>query len=222
MKTAIRHIVAHTYKPWLVKYLSKARRYRHGDIVLTISPDVFHPGFFYSTGLLLNYLNQLPLQGKKFLELGCGSGVISIAAAKKGALVTSTDINPAAIDFLRKNSLANGVELTLLHSDLFKEIPAQRFDIVAINPPYYKKQAVTAKDHAWFCGENGEYFSVLFDNLDNYIHEGSEVLMVLFDGCDMDMIRSFASRNNFALTCVQRKRNFLETNFIYKIEKRYA
>ena len=54
------------------------------------------------------------------------------------------------------------------------------------------------------------------------MHEESEVLMVLFDGCDMNMIRDFAKQNNFSLNCVQRKRNLLETNFIYKIETTYA
>ncbi len=222
MKTAIRHIVAHTYKPLLERYLSRTRRYRYGAIVLDISPEVFHPGFFYSTELLLKYLGRLPLHEKKVLELGCGSGLISIAAAQKGAHVTASDINPVAIDFLHTNSAVNGVHLNILQSDLFAAIPEQRFDIIAINPPYYKKQAVTAKDHAWFCGEHGEYFSVLFDKLARYMHEESEVLMVLFDGCDMNMIRGFAKQNNFSLNCVQRKRNLLETNFIYKIETTYA
>jgi hypothetical protein len=43
--------------------------------------------------------------------------------------------------------------------------------------------------------------------------------MVLFDGCDMEMINSFAAANNFILNCVQSKQNILEKNFIYKIEK---
>ncbi|HNJ28635.1 MAG TPA: class I SAM-dependent methyltransferase, partial [Ferruginibacter sp.] len=144
--------MAHTYKPLLERYLSRTRRYRYGAIVLDISPEVFHPGFFYSTELLLKYLGRLPLQEKKVLELGCGSGLISIAAAQKGAHVTASDINPVAIDFLHTNSAVNGVHLNILQSDLFAAIPEQRFDIIAINPPYYKKQAVTAKDHAWFCG----------------------------------------------------------------------
>jgi release factor glutamine methyltransferase len=219
MKTALRHIIAHTYKPLLLKYLSKIRIYKYEDIQLEISPQVFHPGFFFSTRLLLKYIKQLPLQGQRFLEPGCGSGLISIYAAKKGATVTASDINPVAIDFLKKNSRKNQVELTIIQSDLFQNIPTQQFDIIAINPPYYKKQPQTFRDYAWHCGENGEYFKDLFTELNNYIHPGSEIFMVLFEGCDIELIANLAAQNKFNLQCVHSKKNMLEKNFIFKIEK---
>ncbi len=219
MKAALRHIVAHTYKPLLIKYLSKIRIYKYEDIRLEISPQVFHPGFFFSTRLLLKYIKQLPLRGQHFLEPGCGSGLISIYAARKGAIVTATDINPVAIEFLKKNSRMNGVGLTIIQSDLFRNIPIQPFDIIAINPPYYKKQPQTFRDYAWHCGENGEYFETLFKELKNYIHPGSEVYMVLFDGCDIEMIGNLAAQNDFDLQCVLTHENLLEKNSIFKIDR---
>lgn len=219
MTTALRHIIAHTYKPLLLKYLSKIRIYKYEDIQLEISPQVFHPGFFFSTRLLLKYIKQLPLQGQRFLEPGCGSGLISIYAAKKGATVTASDINPVAIEFLKKNSRKNQVELTIIQSDLFQNIPTQQFDIIAINPPYYKKQPQTFRDYAWYCGENGEYFKNLFTELNNYTHPGSEIFMVLFEGCDIELIANLAAQNKFNLQCVHTKKNMLEKNFIFKIEK---
>jgi release factor glutamine methyltransferase len=219
MNTVVRNIVAHTYKPLLVKYLSKTRVYKYDGIRLEIPPEVFHPGFFFSTRLLLNHIKGLSLKNKTVLEPGCGSGLISLYAAKKGAAVTATDINPVAIEFIRKNSDQNGVSLTVIQSDLFKNIPGERFDIIAINPPYYKRKPVTAKDYAWFCGENGEYFEALFKGLTNYIHNSSEVYMVLFEGCDKEMIKNHASAKGFTLILLQTHKNFLEKNFIYKIEK---
>ncbi|MEO7308252.1 MAG: methyltransferase [Ferruginibacter sp.] len=219
MSTILKHIVAHTYKPLLVKYLSKTRVYRYQDIRMEIPPEVFHPGFFFSTQLLLQYISSLPLQEKYFLELGCGSGLISMVAAKQGAIVTATEINPVAIEYLKKNSRHNKVKLEIIESDLFNDVPKKQYDIIAINPPYYKKDPVTSRDYAWFCGENGEYFSALFDTIDDHIHSETEILMVLFDGCDMDMITGFAAKKNFALNCVYSKQNMLEKNFIYKIEK---
>ncbi len=217
MRNTIKHIVAHTYKPLLVKYLSKTRIYKYENIKLEIPPQVFHPGFFFSTRLLLNYIKQVPLKDKSFLEPGCGSGLISIYAAKKGALVTSTDINPVAIEFLKKNSQQNNAELTIIQSDLFQNIPVQQFDTIAINPPYYKKQPQSAQDYAWYCGENGEYFSGLFKNLNNYIHKQSQMLMVAFEGCDMKMIEDLAGQNGFQLNCIYTEQNLLERNFIFKI-----
>lgn len=203
----------------LAKYLSKTRLYKYEDLRLEIAPEVFHPGFFFSTQMLLQYIGKLPLQKKEFLELGCGSGLISMIAAKKGAYVTATDINPVAVEFLKKNCFRNKLQLKVLQSDLFDDMPGKQYDVIAINPPYYKKNPATAKDHAWFCGEHGEYFSRMFESLSAYIHTDTEILMVLFDGCDMEMIQSFAAAHNFRLDCVQRKQNMLEKNFIYKIKR---
>lgn len=218
MRTIIKHIVANTYKPWLVKYLSKTRVYGHDDIRLEIPTQVFHPGFFSSTQFLLQYISGLPLKDKNFLELGAGSGLIAIKAAKQGARVTATDINPVAIDYLYSNSAQNNLSLEIIQSNLFTDIPGRTFDIIAINPPYYKKQPVTLQDFAWYCGENGEYFSGLFSQLPGYIHDKTEIIMVLCDGCDISMIEKLAGKNGFQLQLQLTKQNMLEKNFIYKIE----
>ncbi|HEX7846700.1 MAG TPA: HemK2/MTQ2 family protein methyltransferase [Chitinophagaceae bacterium] len=219
MRTAIKHIVAWTYKPLLVKYLSKTRQYQQNGISLEISSQVFHPGFFFSTQLLLQYVSNLSLEGKSFLELGAGSGLIAMQAAKKQAKVTASDINPVAIEYLKKNSSKNNIRLDIIQSDLFAEIQEQVFDIIAINPPYYKKQPQSLLDHAWFCGENGEYFDQLFKQLPSYINESTAVIMVLCDGCDIEMIKGFAEKNKFSLRLLQTKQSILEKNFVFKIEK---
>ena len=108
--------------------------------------------------------------------------------------------------------------LEIIQSNLFAGIPGGIFDIIAINPPYYKKQPVTLQDYAWFCGEYGEYFSGLFSQLAGYIHDKTETIMVLCEGCDIAMIETAADRNGFELQLMLTKQNMLEKNFIYKIE----
>jgi len=219
LRTIIKHIVSNTYKPLLVKYLSKTRVYYHSGIRLEIPPQVFHPGFFTSTGMLLRYVTGIPLKGRSFLELGAGSGLIAIQAAKKGAIVTATDINQTAIEYLSRNARQNEVNAELIVSDLFDQIPDKHFDIIAINPPYYKKDAQTAEQHAWFCGSNGEYFKKLFSQIGNYIHEESKVIMVLCDGCDIEMILKDAKQNGFAATLMKSKSTLIEKNFIYEFAR---
>jgi release factor glutamine methyltransferase len=218
MRSVLKYIVGRTYKPLLVKYLSGTRTYSYKNVKLEIPPQVFHPGFFFSTKLLLNYISRLPLSKKCFLELGAGSGLISIYAAGKGAKVTASDINPIAINALKKNAELNQSQLDIIYSDLFKAIPLQAFDIIAINPPYYKMTPASDADYAWFCGKEGEYFQQLFEDLAKYIHANSEVLMILCDGCDIEMVRTIAKKNAFKLNCVFKRRNLLEENFIFKIE----
>jgi len=145
--------------------------------------------------------------------------LIALYAARQGALVTATDINGVAIQSLKLNSHSNRIPLTIIESDLFSNIPQQAFDLIAINPPYYKKQPRTPAEYAWYCGEQGEYFQQLFSGLHGYMHAQSMVLMVLCDGCDLTMIREMAAANGFQLNCVVEKGNWVEINYIFKIEQ---
>jgi release factor glutamine methyltransferase len=217
MKGLIKYIVSRTYKPLLVKYLSGTRTYTYKNIVLEIPPEVFHPRFFFSTKILLKYIDGLPLANRSFLELGAGSGLISVYAARKGARVSAIDINPVAIAALKKNTAINKVHLDIIQSNLFDNMPVQTFDVIAINPPYYKKKPGTPADYAWYCGEEGEYFQQLFKTLGTYIHKQSEVLMILSEACDIKMVEGIALQNSFCLDCVLTRKNLLEKNFIFKI-----
>ena len=220
MKTAIKYIVGTTWQPLLKKYLAKTRSYSYQNIRLQVPSSVFHPGFFFSTHLLLDQIKKFPLENKKLLEPGAGSGLISIYAAQRGAVVTATDINATAIKSLYHNCKANNVRLTIIESDLFERLRPQAFDIIAINPPYYKKQPQSFADYGWFCGENGEYFEALFAGLRNYTHSETMVLMVLCNGSDIEIVDRLAQENGYSMQAIYTKKNVLETNFIYRIQLR--
>jgi len=219
MRKITRWLASRFYRPVVTKWLSRERRYSSHGLQIDVHPQVFHPGFFFSTRLLLRYLDSLPVAGKSFLELGAGSGLIAFAAEKRGALVTATDINPFALEYLEKNRLANHSGLRLVASDLFDALGSEVFDIIAINPPYYRKTPVTPADHAWNCGENGEYFEKLFAGLGSHVHPGSIVLMILCSGCDLEMIHQLAEKHEFWLNCVKKHRNWLEDNYIFRVER---
>lgn len=219
MRHLIKYIIAGVYKPLLVRYLSKSRKYKYKGIKLVVPPEVFHPGFFTSTKLLLNYIAAQPLQSCSLLELGAGSGLISMYAAKKGARVTASDISSTAIRYLHQNITSNEVNIKIIHSDVFTDIPSQTFDYIIINPPYYKKNPQSESDYAWYCGINGEYFEQLFTHLTSYTHAQTRVFMVLCDGCDIDMIKEMALKKRIAFNCVQETRNWVENNFIFKLER---
>ena len=217
MRRIIRYVTNIFYKPLLVKWLSKERNYTWQDITLRIHPQVFHPRFFFSTRILTRYLDELPLQGKRFLEIGAGSGLISFAACRAGADVTASDINPIATAYLVKNREANQLPVSVIESDLFKQIPTQLFDFIAINPPYYFKTPVSWQEYAWYCGENGEFFHDLFAGLGNYINRDSVVFMILCEGCNREQIKQIANNAGFELECVKTVRNLIEKNFVYQV-----
>jgi ribosomal protein L11 methyltransferase len=92
-------------------------------IAVVIDPGrAFGTGGHATTRLCLELLLEVP-QGS-LLDVGCGSGVLSIAAAKLGFdPVHAVDLDPQAIEATARNAEANGVELDIVEAD------------VAIDPP---------------------------------------------------------------------------------------
>jgi release factor glutamine methyltransferase len=200
-------------------YLSKPRTYSYQDVTITIKPGVFHPGLFFSTKYILCFLQDQDLSDKTFLELGCGSGLISIVAAKQGAHVTSLDISKNALDNTIMNAQLNKVRLHAVHSDLFNNAPPQKFQWIVINPPYYPHPFNHENSYAWNCGENHEYFERLFESLRAYINRQSKVLMVLSDVCDLQTIFSIAEKNKFSLEKISEKRVWSDgKNYLFWIK----
>ena len=87
----------------------------------------------------------------KILDICTGSGCVAIAVAKnlKSAVVTGTDISPAAVVIALQNAVRNGVQdrVEILESDLFAAVPAgTKFDIIASNPPYIPTHEIDQLD----------------------------------------------------------------------------
>src|SRR5437870_1701983 len=80
------------------RYIQKDRQYSYKGLHLKIFKDVFHPGPFRSTKIFAEWLEAKQLVGLKVLELGCGSGMLSLVAARKGAIAYAVDINQKAIE----------------------------------------------------------------------------------------------------------------------------
>jgi ribosomal protein L11 methyltransferase len=99
---------------------------------------VLDPGMAFGTGshpttrLCLRWLDGHVQGGERVLDYGCGSGILSIAAAKLGAAeVTGVDIDPLAVAASRDNALANKVENGLFY--LPDDAPLHYYDLVIAN-----------------------------------------------------------------------------------------
>ena len=100
-------------------------------------PVVIDPGRAFGTGahattrLCLELLLELP-RGS-FLDVGCGSGVLSIAAAKLGfEPVHAVDLDPQAIESTERNAAANGVAVETRLADAARD-PLPATDAAVVN-----------------------------------------------------------------------------------------
>ncbi len=129
----------------------------YGGSTFLVEADVYEPA--EDTYLMANNLNVR--QGEQVLELGTGSGLLAILAAKIGADVIATDINPAALVCARKNASTHkvGNKIDFRSGDLFDPVVGERFDMVIFNPPYLpieKEEVIEGQiDRAWDGGPDG-------------------------------------------------------------------
>ncbi len=86
------------------------------------------------------------INAKKILDLCTGSGAIAVALAKyiEDSQITAVDISNKAINVAKLNAKNNNVEnqITFVESDLFKQLPKEKYDIIVSNPPYIKKEII--------------------------------------------------------------------------------
>ena len=90
------------------------------------------------------------INAKKILDLCTGSGAIAISLAKyiENSEITAVDISSKALNIAKINSKNNNVEnqITFIKSDLYKNLPKEKYDIIVSNPPYIKKEIIKKLD----------------------------------------------------------------------------
>lgn len=109
------------------------------EIVLEIDPGLaFGTGLHATTRGCLGFLDEIARwgQARTFLDVGCGSGILAMAAARLGFLcVTAIDRDPEAVRVTMDTAERNGVSanVTCRHEDLVGFRPSAPFDVVAAN-----------------------------------------------------------------------------------------
>ena len=101
-----------------------------GDLVLTIDPGMaFGTGSHPTTQLCLAALEDYLRPGQRVADIGTGSGILAIAAAKLGASeIVATDIDPLAVRIAGDNVAVNGVR-----AQTQEAAPTGTYDLVVAN-----------------------------------------------------------------------------------------
>jgi release factor glutamine methyltransferase len=219
MSTVTKAIYAVALRPFIRFYLRLEPTVTIGGLRVKVARTVFHPKLFFSSGYLREFVSKLQVRNKTLLEIGCGTGILSLTAAQSGAHVTATDINPAAVSSARENAAINSLSdrVQAIQSDVFDKVPRCEFDYIVVNPPYYFKTPNTIASHAWYCGENGEFFEKFFASLKRYSGKRSQIFMCLEEKCEIGKVKAIAATHGYRLDIVEQKKMKWEVTYIFGI-----
>jgi HemK-related putative methylase len=112
-------------------------------LFMNVDPDFVEPGLSSDSCVWridrTTLIMSKALKKRKYksvLELGCGSGVLSLLIAKKAEKVIGIDINPRAVNLAKFNAGLNGINNTIFtQGDLYQPMKGKKFDYIFSNPP---------------------------------------------------------------------------------------
>jgi release factor glutamine methyltransferase len=180
-------------------------------------PEVYNPSD--DSYLLLNVVEVSP--DESLLEVGMGTGLVAVHAAKLGAKVTAVDINPHAVDCTRRNAARNNVGLEIVHGDLFDKVPGS-FDVIAFNPPYLPGETTSTTwiEKAWSGGEKGSEVTVRFlRDAWRHLNPGGRIYIILSSVGGLMLVLK-AAKERYSAEMLVEQRMFFESVFAYKLEPR--
>ena len=180
---------------------------------IDLLPEVYSPS---DDSFLLLEIVELS-RGETFLEMGSGSGLVSVHAAKAGARVVAADINPNAVACTRRNASRNGVRVEAIESDLFEKVPGV-FDVIAFNPPYLPQEATSTSwmERSWSGGGEGSEIAVRFmEHAWMHLAPRGKVFIILSSlGGVMSVLK--AAKERYDSQMLIEKHMFFESIFGYR------
>lgn len=109
---------------------------------IKVNKNVFIPRYEteYLVEKTIKYIDKLKLNNSSVLEIGTGSGCISIILKLERPTleITAIDINKKALSLAKKNAKQNKVKINFIFKNVFKYNMINTYDILISNPPYIK------------------------------------------------------------------------------------
>lgn len=168
---------------------------------LTVPPTVFHPGYFISSEAFAGFVDKLDLTGKTVADVGTGSGIIALAAARAGAAtVIATDINPNAGAAAQANAAANGLggKVHGLCCNLLEAIEAKPvFDVIMSSPPKHAGEPKDLADAGWHAGAGNRNILNLFEHARQRLKPGGRVYLMISSDSDLDLYGKAIAKAGF-------------------------
>lgn len=189
----------------------------HG-VPLVVMPSVFNPKVPRTGEFLAAQINpRLVSRDAEVLDMGTGSGVCAVFAARYARHVVAVDINPEAVRCAGINAQLNHLEhkIDIRHGDLFAPVGAQRFDIIFFNPPFVRGTPRNDRDRAWRSNDVAERFAA---GLGAHLKPGGFALVLLSTFGDAPVFLEEFRRRGCKVTVFAERRFVNEALAIFRLE----
>ncbi len=148
-------------------------------------PEVYPPS--EDSILLIESLDVKP--GERVLEIGCGSGIVSMHCAAEGCEVVAGDINPRAAELTRRNFADNRLAAEVVETDVYSAVEG-RFDSIIFNLPYLPVDEEGLLAKAWSGGPDGlGPLPELLRGAPEHLREGGRVVVVVSSLMDASALK---------------------------------
>ena len=170
-------------KDYPINYLIGKKNFYGRDFYL--EDGVLIPRF--ETEILIENILNVGVDFKNILDIGCGSGIISITLALEmpKSNVLGVDISKVALDVSNRNKeLLEARNCEFKESNLFSSIEGKKFDLIVSNPPYINKEDMEVLDErvkkepelALFGGEDGlDFYKAIIEKSHEHLNENGYI-----------------------------------------------
>jgi release factor glutamine methyltransferase len=184
----------------------------YNGIVIYTHPNVYEPA--EDTFLLAE---NLDIQRKdEVLEIGTGTGLITVIAAQRSRNVVATDINEHAVKCALKNIIANRTyNVEIREGNLFEPVPDEKFDLILFNTPYLPTDENEKFDDeinaAWDGGVDGRAtIDKFLEGLKDHLNDGGRVQLVQSSLSDNEKTIRKLEEMGFEASITAREKCFFE------------
>lgn len=192
------------WRIWLWGRYQLLQGHRHNRLLLEwvagmpilVLPGVMNPRLFRTGEFLAQTLTaELIGPDTAVLDMGTGTGIGALAAARWARQVVAVDIDETAVRCAQINVLLNRLEdkITICQGDLFAPVPGQQFDRILFNPPFYRGTPKGGFSTAWRAEDTVERFAA---NLPQHLKPAGFALVILSTDGDLSgFLQTFADNS---------------------------
>ena len=211
----------HFFSYHLILSRRSTRVTKVGGFRLSVRPTVFHPRFFLSSKRFVEFLGELDLRGKIVIDVGTGSGIIALAAARAGSEnVIAADINPNAAICAAENARANGLGERVygVASNLLAAFaPRPTFDVILSSPPKHAGEPRDLADRGWHAGPAYRDVANLFDQARERLKPGGKIYVMVSSDSDLDLFGERIAQAGFTARLAREYSIFIESFILYEL-----